>query len=247
MPSPPLVVPNAVQIRLMYTLSGNSAFNVIHARKLGTQVLNQALANLIGSAIKSAWTTTLGPMMGISTGLAKVGIRDLSAANQPEYLDSGVVVTGTSIADPLPTNVASCVTLRTALSGKSMRGRVYLGGFTEAENENTATQAQTSADASTAFLEAVSDALTANGMTLGVLSRPSYSYVDNRTWTLSNGSTLVDQTGRGNARPGAINDVTLIQSRSNGWESQRRRNNPRGNAVALLSARSTREIRPANG
>lgn len=235
MPNPPLVVANAVQVRLMYSMSGNGAFNVIHARKLGTQTIDQALTNTVGVAIKAAWQTHIGPLVGISTALARVGLRDLSAPNRPEFLDTGALVQGSGTGDPLPVNVACVVTLRTAGSGKSLRGRVYVGGFTEGQNDTTGSTAGTASAGSVAYLQAVSAALTASGMTLGVLSRPAYAFVDNRTWTLPAGETEVDVIGRGNARDGAINDVTLIQSRNNTWESQRRRGNGRGAAPALFT------------
>lgn len=235
MPSPPLVVPNAVQIRLMYGIANNGAFNVIHARKLGATVITQALTNLIGSGIKAAWSARIAPLAPTLNGLIRVGVRDLSTANQPEYLDTGAVVGGTSVADALPANVASVVTLRTALTGKSKRGRVYIGGFAEDQNTSSGVAADAAATAAVAFLQDVSTALQAQQLTLGVLSRPAYSYTDNRTWTFIDGSQETDVIGRGNARPGGIEDVTLIQSRNANWESQRRRSNGRGSLPALFT------------
>jgi hypothetical protein len=43
-------------------------------------------------------------------------------------------VAGAEAAEALPSEVALCMTLRTALRGRSHRGRIYLGGFTEALN-----------------------------------------------------------------------------------------------------------------
>lgn len=241
MPAPPLVVPNAVQIRLMYGIAGNGAFNVIHARKLAAQVVTQALTNLIGAAIKSAWSARIAGLSNAGVGLIRVGLRDLSAPNQPEFLDTGAVVTGTGVGETLPAGVSSCVTLRTALTGKSQRGRIYIGGFTELQNTNNATMDPAAGTAATAFVQDISAALTAQQLTLGVLSRPAYAYVDNRAWTFSNGETEVDVIGRGNARPGGINDVTLIQSRNNNWESQRRRQNGRGTLPTSFSMVSSLE------
>lgn len=235
MPSPPLVVANAVQVRLMFSINNAGAFNVVHARKGGATTVTQALANAVGSAIKSAWSTNIGPLAYPGTGLIRVGVRDLTAPNQPEYLDTGAIAAGTGTGDPLPANVASCVTLRTAMTGKSKRGRVYIGGFTEAQNDAAGNTATTAANAAVSFVQAVSAALLAQGLTFAILSRPSYAYVDNRSWTLPNGETEVDVIGRGNARSGGLEDVTLIQSRNAGWESQRRRTNGRGGAPTIFS------------
>jgi hypothetical protein len=228
MPSPPLVVPNAVQIRLMYALGGQGAFNVLHAIKTGSQVIDQTLTNAIGAAIKSAWSARVGPLAGAGAALIRVGLRDLSSPNQPEYLDSGAQVGGSASDDMLPANNAACVTLRSAKSGKSFTGRCYIGGFSELQNSAAGATQATASSAAASFLQDVSAALTTNSMQLGVLSRPSYAYVDNRTWTFNDGTTEVDVIGRGKQRAGAITPVTLIQSRNNQWESQRRRGNGRG-------------------
>jgi hypothetical protein len=236
MPSPPLVVPNATQIRLMYSLDGVGAFNVLHARKGASQLVNQALVNLIGAAIKTAWSTFIGPHARTSAALVRVGLRDLSTANQPEFLDTGAIAGGTLTDDTLPQSNAVNVTLRTDLSGKSNRGRVYVGGFTEAANGPDGTVDPAISLAAVNFVDAVDDALVAQSMKLVVLSRPAYSYVDNRTWTFADGRTEVDVIGRGNARTWGMQDVRVIQSRDNKWESQRRRTNGRGPAPALLTA-----------
>jgi len=235
MPSPPLVVPNAVQVRLMYALAGNGAFNVINARKAGSQVINQALVNLLGAAIKAAWTTYIAPHARNDSALIRVGLRDLSAPNQPEYLDTSAAVGGSGVGDTLPVNNAVNVTLRTAESGKSKRGRVYVGGFTEAANTALGNVDPAVSLAAVNFVDAVDDALVAQSMKMVVLSRPAYAYVDNRTWTFNDGRTEVDVIGRGNARAGSMQDVTLIQSRNDSWESQRRRTNGRGAAPTIFT------------
>lgn len=241
MPAPPLVVPNAVQIRLMYAFAGNGAFNVLHARKLANTVITQALANIVGAAIKSAWTTRIAPLSNGGSGLMRVGLRDLTAANQPEFLDTGATAPGSGTGDILPPNNAIAVTLRTALTGKSNRGRVYIGGFNETQNDPSGLAVSTAGTAATQFIQDVSAALTAQQMTLAVLSRPAYAYVDNRTWTFNTGDTETDVIGRGNARAGGLQDVTLIQSRNANWESQRRRANGRGTTPTAFTVVSSLE------
>jgi hypothetical protein len=46
----------------------------------------------------------------------------------------GFGVAGAEAAEALPSEVALCMTLRTAIRGRSYRGRVFLGGFTEVLN-----------------------------------------------------------------------------------------------------------------
>jgi hypothetical protein len=242
MPSPPLVVTNSFQIRLLQTMSGNAAVNVLHGRRPAATAIDQTFANTLGTAIKAAYSANMAPLCGVSTGLAKVGVRDLGSPSQTEYLDSGATALGSAVDDPLPTSLAVCVTLRTAKSGKSFRGRVYIGGFTELQNTSAAVTAATASTAATGFVSAIDAALVAQGCKLVVLSRPAYAYVDNRTWTLPAGATEVEVIGRGNARSGEINDLQIVQARTDGWESQRRRANTRGNGGALFTAISTRDL-----
>lgn len=61
-------------------------------------------------------------------------VRGLDAEN--DFLvvaDANGPVTGGSISPRLPMNVAICVSLRTGLTGRSARGRNYIGGLPEAE------------------------------------------------------------------------------------------------------------------
>jgi len=236
MPSPPLVIPNAVQVRLLFNLAGSGAVNVLGAQRPAGLVIDQTITNTVGAAIKAAWSTNIGPLCIGNVALVRVGLRDLGSANRPEFLDSGAQATGTAPAgDSLPPSTAMCITLKTALSGKSFRGRVYLGGFDEAQNGASGAALQAAADAGVAFITAIGAALTASTMTLAVLSRPAFATVTNKTTTFSDGSTQVETISRTNAHPGTSQAVTLIQSRNLGWETQRRRANQRG-AIPTLGA-----------
>jgi hypothetical protein len=244
MPSPPLVVTNAVQVRLLGTVAAQLSVNVLHAQKSGGLVITQALTNTVGAAIKAAWTSRFATLVTASGGLVRVGLKDLTTANQPEFLDTGGAAVGTAAGDTLPGQVAACVTLRTSNSGKSARGRVYFGGFSETENVAGAQMSAAVAAAIVAFMGDVQSALTTSTMTLGVLSRPAYAYVIEKTWTFPAGGTQTDTIGRGSARTGQILPVTIIQSRNTAWESQRRRSNGRGAPPTLFNAATTLEITP---
>lgn len=242
MPSPPLVVTNAVQIRLLGTYGSNGVANVLHARKTAGTAITQTLANTVGAAIKSAWSAQIGALTSGSTSLVRVGLRDLTAANQPEFLDTGAPAVGVVVSETLPPQTALCVTLRTQFSGKSARGRVYVYGFTEAQNDPNGQATTAAVNAATAFITGIQSALATSQLTLSVLSRPSLAFVDTRTWTLANGQTQVDTLGRGSARSGGVEPVTIIQSRNNAWETQRRRNNGRGGLPSLLNTMATFDV-----
>jgi len=238
-PSPPLVINACVQIRLLQSVAGQGAVNVLHAIKPGTLVIDQTLANTVGAAIKGAYTTNMLPLMGPNTALVRVGLRDLTAANSTEFLDAGAATGVGAGTESLPAQDALCITLRTAQSGKSARGRVYLSGFSEAQNTSVGLAATTAVDGAVAFIVAIQTALAASNMNLAVASRPAYAFIDTRTWTLPTG-TEVDTIGRGNARPGQARLVTIIQSRNAAWETQRRRNNGRGAQPTIFAA--SREV-----
>jgi hypothetical protein len=232
------VIANTMEVRLLWSMSGQGAINVLHGLKVGAVTNSQTLANTLGTAIKAAFTSNLGSHCPAGAGIIRVGTRDLSTANQPEFLDTNALVSGTAVTDALPTSVAVCVTLRTALSGKSFRGRVYLGGFSEADNDPSGIGTQTLATACTSFMTAVSAAMTASSLTLAVSSRPAEAYTITKFTTHNDGTTSTRTIGRGAARSGQSNAVTSLAVRNLQWESQRRRTNGRGAPASLFNAAS---------
>lgn len=234
----PLVIPSCIQVRLLWTLNGQLGVNVLHGNVTGSVTVNQALANTLGSAIKSAFTTNFGTLMNGSVALARVGVRDLRSANQAEFLDTGALVGGTGAGDSLPNQNCACITLRTALSGKSFRGRVYISGFTEAENSGTGLTVQAANDASVAFITAIDAALRSNGMVLSVASRPQEEKILTETTNHANGTTTVRTLSHQTAKPGTSQAVTVIAARDANWQSQRRRGNGRGVNPSLFDVAS---------
>jgi hypothetical protein len=232
---PPLVVANACIVRTLWTLAGQGAVNVYGAR-VGTATINQALAESLGTAIKSAFTSNLGSIFTPNTTLVRVGVRDIRAANLPEFRDTSPPVSGTAVAsDSLPKAAAVCVTLRTAGSGKSHRGRSYIGGWNEAENDANGNTLATANTAAVNFVSGIRGAMTANALTMVVLSRPAFRETIVETSFDAAGNVLETHTTTHNARPGFITDVTALESRTTQWEYQRRRDNGRGGLATLLT------------
>lgn len=200
---PQLIVPNAAQMRLIWSLGGQLyALNVMGVVNSGSVAITQALTNTVGSAVKAALTSsTLGANVHTTVALANVGLRDVRTANTAEFLDSGAAVAGTATGDVLPPQIAIVVTLRTALAGRSFRGRVYLPGFAEATNSATGTSSLGTAPVG--FITAIKSALVTSGLDLGVLSRPAPLATPPRS--------------------GFITPVTSIVMRDTVWDTQRRR------------------------
>jgi len=195
-----LVVSNGVLVRLLWTRGGLTyAINVYGATGLGPAQINQAFANTLGAAIKSAFaTSTWNAQVSSQVSLDKVGVRSIGALNQPEFLDSGVGVAGTATGNFLPPQTALVITLRTALAGKEYRGRTYLCGFSVTANDPNGLATVATTNVAGGWVTAIKDALTANGLTMAVISRK-----------LNIGTP-----------------ITLILSRNNVWETQRRRSIP---------------------
>lgn len=237
-----LQIPQAAMVRVIYTLAaGGVQENVLGAVVQTNITFDQALANTLGSAIKSAFTSTgMAARTHTSVSLASVGVRDLRNANLTEFLDQSAAVPGTATGDVLPRQTAFCITLRTANSGKSFRGRVYLGGFAEADNDTDGSASTALLTAGPAFVTAIGTAMTNNGMALGVLSRPALAY-DVTTVIHTNDGEDLTSVKHHNGRPGQVTRVTLIQARNDTWDSQRRRTTP-GSASSLLLAAVTHDL-----
>lgn len=200
---PQLVVPNAGQMRLIWSLGGQLyALNVMGVVNTGNIAITQALTNTIGTAIKSALTSSgMGAFVHTTVALANIGLRDVRTANTAEFLDTGGAVAGTATGDILPPQIALCITLRTAQAGRSFRGRVYLPGF--GETSNTVLGVVSSTTTMVAFVTAVKSALVASSLDLGVLSRPAPAATPPRS--------------------GFVTTVTSIVARDAVWDTQRRR------------------------
>lgn len=196
-----LVIPNAVLVRLVWTsAAGGTPVNVIGFRKTGAVTVNQALADTVSATIKANFTSSgYAGFVTTSNGLVSVGVRDLSQPNLPEFIGAGAKVSGTQPAGKvLPSQVALCITLRTAKAGKSYRGRTYLPQWGDSALDAGGFVATAANTAGIAFMNENKTDLPANGLTMAVISRKTASF----------------------------EDVTLVQSRDQIWDTIRGRGAP---------------------
>lgn len=204
-----LVVPSAVQVRLHWTLNGVDCFNVLGGSVAGGFAASQAIANTIGAAILGRFTSSgLAALCATTTSLISVGLRDIRTANQPEFVSVAAAVPGTGAGNPLPNQLAAVVTLRTALAGRSFRGRAYFGGFIAGENTAAGAILAALNTALVAFVTNMQTDLAASAITLGVISRP---------FAGAAGPPVRP------ARLGSVTPVTGIVTRDTKWDTQRRR------------------------
>lgn len=197
---PPLVIPSTVRVNLVWSLSGSEyAVNVIHYIVPSAQVVTTATATDVATDIGNAFgASDLDTYIDTSVALTRVSVRDLRTANQPEY-NAALTAGGLATGDILPLGVSLCATLRTALAGRSYRGRYYQAGFAEDANSSTGTAASGVAGALEQFLTNIANpTVQGNLWQLGVMS-----------------PTL-----------GETNAVTAIECRDLVWDTQRRRAYP---------------------
>jgi len=208
--SHPLVVADAVIVRLMWSLNGKLAYNVLGGRVSGGYTNSQVKTDALATDVLAGFTSSgLKALMASTTELLGVGIRDIRTANLVEYVQTGSPVAGTGAGDPLPNEVAAVVTLRTQFAGKSFRGRVYISGANEAQNDAAGHIATAFNTACVNFMDEVESAMGTQGITLSVLSRP--------TW-LNLAPPADTQSYAGGVEP-----VTSKTARDVIWDSQRSR------------------------
>jgi hypothetical protein len=227
-------VTGGAQVKVYYSINGTLAINVFGARVTGSPSFGQALANTIGASIKSGSWPAIAAQMAPTTSLVRVGIRDLRQDNLPEFRDSGAAVAGTGTGDALPAGVGVVVTLRTAMSGKSYRGRTYVSGLTEAANGPQGTILTAASTAAVNFVGSIASVMNTNGLTHAVLSTPSDEVIVTETTNHANGTTTTRTLSHEKARNGGVTDVTGYETRQALWGHQRRRDNGRGVAPAIF-------------
>jgi len=142
----------------------------------------------------------------------------------------------------MPSSVAAVVTLRTAGSGKSFRGRIYFSGFTETDNMAGGAATPAVGTSMVAFVQAVDTAITGSGLRLAVLTRPQDDIVITETTTHGDGTTTARRLSHQTAKSGVARQVTVIENRNAIWETQKRRTNGRGLAPTALEATASAQL-----
>jgi len=239
----PNTVPNGAEARVFFSIAGELAINVYGFQTSGALTIDQTLAESVETAIKGAWTANMQALCPPATELLHVGLRDLRQANLPEHLGTSATVAGTDVSDPLPSQVALCLTLRTAQAGRSFRGRSFIAGFAEDQNNTTGDATAAAINGALAYVRAFQTSLNGQGLSLAVITHAAEHITIVKTTFHADGSSTVKTMSNQSAKVGAANRVTLIESRDTRWETQRRRGNGRGTgAVAVLKNASAFRI-----
>lgn len=208
----PHVVPNCIQISLVWALGGGKqAHNVMAGSRTDGLAPTQAHANAIltGLATGGAWTA-LAAFLAPTVTFGAVFLRDLRAFNMPVIPSNTTGAAGTSTGTELPNEVALAATFRTAFVGAGNRGRLYLPGWstTALAAGNVASAAAIAAYQT--WLNTIPTVFSQSGYTFALRQPSRIAYTGS--------------SGRNHAaRAAGTVPITSQTIRDNHWDSQRRR------------------------
>lgn len=211
----PVVIPNAMRIRLNWTLgNGKVAHNILYAQWTGSPTISTSLADTVKNGLVNGGTwTTLAAFLVTTASLTSVTLQDARTAVAAEFTSTVAATPGTGAGPQMPDEVAAVVTLRTGNRGPSGRGRIYIPGWITtgtigAGGVIAATVVTALQNWATTNLKGTIDS-TVGPLSLGLPGRAAYTS---------------DRTGRQfPARAATTVTVTSCQVRNNTWDSQRRR------------------------
>lgn len=126
----------------------------------------QDLVNLVWSNYN---LVTFKQYLSSNCSIVEVKGTDLRTEGAPTYSNTTPIL-GTDASEPIPPGTAAVITLRTALRGRSYRGRTYYGGLGESRMD-TGIWEGTMLDDFETFLVALQTAASGIGWTIVVLSR----------------------------------------------------------------------------
>lgn len=161
--------PDCAEAVIKHTLSGQAINNVLNFRHAGGYSLSD-LQNL-GDAVDAAWDANMMPQLNTSLIYTGVLVRGLEFEADQEVFVSTSAGTGSIGGIVATNNVAFVLTERTGFTGRSSRGRIYLGGLASSDFTSSDTISTARAAAFVAAMEAVQALALTEGWEHVVLSR----------------------------------------------------------------------------
>jgi hypothetical protein len=128
-------VPNTVACRLFHEFLGQPITNTLYVN-YNSQPDFTDLTTL-ASLLATQWAQKIMPQLSNQVQFRSISLRDLTTASGAVYDYSGppLPIFGGVAGPPLPSSVAIVLSLRTGLAGRSFRGRLFLGGFSETQSD----------------------------------------------------------------------------------------------------------------
>jgi hypothetical protein len=205
-----VVSPNTIKVAWHVSTHGRPQLYVQHALYTAAGPLNPNIAETIWAAFKTATNVASYQQFHTAFSFLGVGVTDLRSPNNPEIESTSAAAPGTGVGLPMPDQVACCVTLRTALTGRSFRGRQFIFGWIDTQSDANGLINDTAAATAQAIVANMQTGIAAAGAQLAIRSaalpeRPSKP-----------GGTLP-------AKGYSITPVTAIVVRDRIWDTNRRR------------------------
>jgi hypothetical protein len=202
--------PNAVQVTIEGRLLGQQYINRFYVRRqVATIPWTDVHLEEACSKAEAFLNLNLAPLLSSQMVFTEIRARVMAPDLAPQFI-LPVNIQGGNQTQPLPNNVAACMTLSTGLAGRGGRGRMYVGGITRDAVQNSS------------FFPNFANTLNA-AFQSGLLVR--FSETGNTSMRL----VIYSQFQNNQPRPQALlTDVTAISMRDNTVDSQRRRLPGRG-------------------
>lgn len=134
-------VPNVTMLEAVYIQAGSYTENVFYYLAPGVATVTDIQE--LGAAWITEWNANMKVCIPIETSLVNVKLTDLTTAISPVVNWAATLpIAGTRSTNILPSNVTLAFTRRTALRGRSFRGRIYWPGLCESDvTQNTVASA----------------------------------------------------------------------------------------------------------
>ena len=127
---PAVATPLAVRCTIVATQSnGDVNENVLHFKTSSGATIDQTFADALGLQVVTDIIDHITPVRSTGLKIVKTVTEDLRTVPHPRF-ETAWSSTGASSSDAMPWQGAIVASLRTALAGRSGRGRVFWGGFT---------------------------------------------------------------------------------------------------------------------
>lgn len=126
----PVYTPNVALVELIFSLHGSVIENTLFFEAGATPDASQMLD--LGTAVGTWWADEVAPFLSQEITLTRVDVSGQESASSPGVSIPRIPADAGGVADnALPANCALCISFRTALGGRSFRGRNYVAGVTE--------------------------------------------------------------------------------------------------------------------
>ena len=182
----------------------------LHARYVSSPPTMQTLCNALYTAISSAWTSNLGPLMSPDSHLLDLNLRDMASHLNPVFVSTGAQTSGSGTDGNMPVQDAIVLTEHVAARGRGLSGRTYWSGWDIAADGGAGQITVAAQAAMNAFGTAIQNAITSNALT------PCVAQVERANYISLTGANIPHRAA------GPIN-VSAYTCRDLFWDTQRRR------------------------